>query len=103
MNDAPRPSIRRLFGEAAVETLSEHDQWHELLTNRYVCEICLTRYFTPRRRCLACNRIGHIRPLVSLLMTIAHDDEELRSMIAQGQNVLGAPSTDLPVDDGMGI
>jgi hypothetical protein len=63
------------------------DAWHDLLTTRYVCEVCLTRYFTPRRRCPACNRFGHIRPLVSLLMTIARDDEDLRRIISQGQMI----------------
>jgi hypothetical protein len=66
---------------------AQQDPWHELLTTRYVCEICLTRYFSPRRRCAACNRFGHVRPLVSLLMTIAHDDEDLRQMIARGQMI----------------
>ena len=70
-----------------MDTATHTDRWHELLTTRYVCEICLTRYFSPRRRCAACNRFGHVRPLVSLLMTIAHDDEDLRQMIAQGQRV----------------
>ena len=64
------------------------ERWHELLTTRFVCEVCLTRYFVQHRRCPACNRFGHIRPLVSLLSTIAHDDEELRQMIAGGQTVM---------------
>jgi hypothetical protein len=68
------------------------DRWHELLTTRYVCEICLTRFFVPYRRCPACDRFGHIRPLVSLLSTIAHDDEELRQMIAQGQTAVPGAS-----------
>ena len=82
---------------------SQDERWHELLTTRYVCEICLTRYFVPHRRCPACNRFGHIRPLVSLLSTIAMDDEDLRRMIAQGQNIFAPeppeppqPPTDAP-------
>ena len=68
-------------------TPSHQDRWHDLLTTRYVCEVCLTRYFGPRRRCAACNRFGHVRPLVSLLMTIARDEEDLRQMIARGQMI----------------
>ena len=86
-----------------METVTQEDRWHELFTSRYVCEICLTRYFGPRHRCLACNRFGHIRPLVSLLMTIAHDDEELRNMIAQGQNVLGQEPPEESTGEGFGI
>ena len=71
-----------------------HDQWHELLSTRYVCEICLTRYFSLRRKCPACHHIGYIRPLVSMLLTLAHDDEDLRSMIAQGQCVLAPDQHD---------
>jgi hypothetical protein len=52
-----------------------------------VCEICLTRYFVPHHICPACHRIGHIRPLVSMLLSVAHDDEDLRNMIARGQMV----------------
>jgi hypothetical protein len=71
-----------------MTALHSIDPWHELLSTRYVCEICLTRYFTPRCKCPACQRIGHVRPLVSMLLTLARDDEDLRSMIAQGQTVL---------------
>ena len=70
--------------------INAHERWHEMLSTRYVCEVCLTRYFSPRRRCTACNRFGHVRPLVSLLMSIARDDEDLRQMIARGQ-MIGSP------------
>jgi hypothetical protein len=72
-----------------TEDLTTQERWHSLLTTRYVCEICLTRFFVPHDCCPACHRFGYIRPLVSMLMTIARDDEELRAMIAQGQSVLG--------------
>jgi len=68
------------------------DRWHELLSNRYVCEVCLTRYFSPHRRCLACHQFGRIRPLASMLLSIADDEAELREMILQGQTPL-APGT----------
>jgi hypothetical protein len=64
---------------------TQSDPWHDLLTNRYVCEVCLTRYFTPHRRCTACGRFGKIVPLVGMLTTLARDDEELRTIIHQGQ------------------
>ena len=41
--------------------ISEIDPWHDLLTTRYVCEICLTRYFKSYRCCPACHRFGRIR------------------------------------------
>jgi len=41
-----------------VETVTQEDRWHELLTSRYVCEICLTRYFGPRHRCLGATASG---------------------------------------------
>ncbi len=71
-----------------MDALTQQDRWHDLLTTRYVCEICLTRYFVSHDLCPACHRFGHVRPLVSMLMTIARDDEDLRNMIAQGQSVL---------------
>ena len=73
--------------EDFMDTLTAHDRWHELLSTRYVCEVCLTRYFRPHHTCPACHRIGYIRPLVSMLLTVAHDDEDLRNMIAAGQMV----------------
>jgi len=36
-------------------------------------------------------------------MTIAHDDEELRNMIAQGQNVLGQEPPEESTGEGFGI
>jgi hypothetical protein len=71
-----------------MNTLVASDRWHDLLSTRFVCEACLTRYFSPRHKCPACQRIGYIRPLVAMLLTLAHDDQDLRSMIAQGQTVL---------------
>lgn len=70
-----------------MENVTESQRWHELLTTRYVCEICLTRYFRPHHICPACHRIGYIRPLVSMLLTMARDDEDLRNLIAHGQRV----------------
>ena len=70
-----------------MESTTNSERWHELLTTRYVCEICLTRYFVQHHICPACHRIGYIRPLVSMLLSVAHDDEDLRNMIARGQMV----------------
>lgn len=61
------------------------DRWHHLLTTRFVCEICLTRFFVLYRRCPACHRAGRIRPLKTALLSKAQSDEELRNMIAGGQ------------------
>jgi hypothetical protein len=44
--------------------------------------------------CPACHRFGQIRPLVSMLMSIARDNEDLRNMIAQGQTVFGEASAE---------
>jgi len=68
--------------------LSASERWHELLTTRYICEICLTRFFQPHAKCPACQQIGYVRPLVSILLTVAHNDLELREMMARGQRVL---------------
>jgi drug/metabolite transporter (DMT)-like permease len=61
------------------------DAYHELLTSRYVCESCLTRYFAPRRFCAACKQFGRIRPLQTHLQKLADNDADLRKMIARGQ------------------
>ena len=79
-----------------MDTLVTSDPWHELLSTRYVCEVCLTRYFIPHRLCPACHRLGRIRPLVSMLLDLAHDDEDLRNMIAQGQSVLAPEMAENP-------
>jgi len=70
-----------------MESTTNSERWHELLTTRYVCEICLTRFFVQHHMCPACQRIGHVRPLVSMLLTMAQDNEDLRDMIVQGQTV----------------
>ena len=64
------------------------DHWHELLSNRYVCEICMTRYFTPQRRCRACGLGDHVVPLGQFLNAYARNEQELREIIAAGQNIL---------------
>jgi hypothetical protein len=61
------------------------ERWHELLTSRFVCEACLTRYFMKYRRCKACGEIGRVRSLTASLFDLADDDGELRDMIANGQ------------------
>jgi hypothetical protein len=70
-----------------MESTTDSQRWHELLTTRCVCEICLTRFFVQHHMCPACHRIGHIRPLVSMLLSVAQDDEDLRNLIAHGQAV----------------
>jgi hypothetical protein len=79
-------------GNVAMYTVADIDPWHELLTSRYVCEICLTRYFSPHYCCPACHQFGRIRPLVSMLLDVADNEEELRTMIAQGQTFEPPPS-----------
>jgi hypothetical protein len=61
------------------------ERWHELLSTRYVCEACLTRYFMKYRKCKACGAVGRIRSLSVSLLDLADDDGELRAMIANGQ------------------
>src|SRR4051812_34472486 len=61
------------------------ERWHELLSTRYVCEACLTRYFMKYPKCKACGEIGRIRTLTVSLLDLADDDGELRAMIANGQ------------------
>ncbi len=70
-----------------MESTAESERWHDLLTTRYVCEICLTRFFVQHRCCPACHRFGYVRPLVSMLLTAAEDNEDLRKMMAAGQRV----------------
>ncbi|MGN6367323.1 MAG: hypothetical protein ACTHN5_03590 [Phycisphaerae bacterium] len=67
------------------------DSYHELLTSRYVCESCLTRYFAPRRYCAACKQFGRIRPLQTHLQKLADNDADLRKMIARGQYFVPPP------------
>jgi hypothetical protein len=69
--------------------LSATEQWHDLLSTRYVCERCLTRYFRSYRKCKACGEVGRIRTLTTGLFDLADDDGELREMIARGQRVMG--------------
>ena len=64
------------------------ERWHELLSNRYVCEACLTRYFMKYRRCKACGIVGRIRPLTAGLFELADSETELREIIAHGQVLL---------------
>jgi hypothetical protein len=64
------------------------DPYHELLTSRFVCEACLTRYFMKYLLCPACHQRGRMRPLTSSLFDIAADDRELREIIARGQRVV---------------
>ena len=71
-----------------MTAVTELDKWHELLSARYVCEACMTRYFQAYRICPACHKAGTIRPFLSMLMTVAYSEEELRAMIAQGQRIL---------------
>ena len=68
-----------------MDVATAEDRWHELLTSRYVCEACLTRYFMKYRKCKACGEIGRIRSLTASLFDLADDDGELREMIANGQ------------------
>ena len=63
------------------------ERWHTLLNSRYVCEICLTRFFVPYHACPACHQVGCIRPLVSGLSMYARNEQELRDMIARGQTL----------------
>jgi hypothetical protein len=64
------------------------DRWHDLLTNRFVCEVCLTRYFTRYRRCRACGSSQSIVPLGNFLSAYARTDQELRDLIARGQYLI---------------
>ena len=64
---------------------SETERWHLLLNSRYVCDICLTRFFIRHRRCPACHRFSSIHPLNPKLSRIARSEEQLRSMMAQSQ------------------
>jgi hypothetical protein len=68
----------------ATADITATERWHELLPTRYICEVCLTRFFQPHRKCPACQQIGYVRPLVSMLLTAARDDQELREMMARG-------------------
>jgi len=72
------------------------DAYHELLTTRYVCEACLTRYFVSYPKCLACGQVGRIRLLSNSLLALADNDDELRAMIAAGQEFSPRPPTSPP-------
>ena len=61
------------------------DRWHDLLTNRYVCEACTTRLYSPYPVCPACQRPGHVRPLYAYLHDYANSDDEYRDLILAGQ------------------
>jgi predicted ATP-dependent serine protease len=63
------------------------DPYHELLTTRYVCEACLTRYFMPYTKCSACGQLNRIVPLTMAFYPLARSDEELREIIAAGQQM----------------
>ena len=63
-------------------TTAMGDRWHELLSTRYVCEMCLTRYFVPYEFCKACRTEGRIVPLIKNIELWATDDEQLRDIIA---------------------
>ena len=67
--------------------------YHLLLSSRFVCENCLTRFFTPHAQCPACLVWDRIRPLTESLIDVADNDEELRNIIARGQQVLPAEPT----------
>lgn len=69
----------------SAEERARAERWHELLSTRYVCEACLTRYFMKYRKCKACGAVGRIRSLTASLLELADDDGELREMIANGQ------------------
>ena len=71
-----------------MKRLAQADRWHELLTTRYVCQICLTRFFVHYRRCPACHRVDCIRWLDPELISRAKDDGTLRALIArQGESM----------------
>lgn len=70
-----------------VETPPHADRWHTLLNSRYVCELCLTRFFVRYRTCPACHQIGYVRPLISGLSEYARSEEELRQIITRGQTL----------------
>jgi hypothetical protein len=63
------------------------DRWHKLLTTRYICQVCLTRYFQPYKRCPACRQIGHVRPLLSSTLQEARTDREWRELVVRGPRV----------------
>ena len=65
------------------------DRWHTLLTSRYVCERCLTRFYQPYFFCPACHCMGRVRPLLDALHMLARSDVELRQLIAGGQVFVG--------------
>jgi hypothetical protein len=62
---------------------SNTDRWHSLLTSRYVCEFCLTRFFLHYRKCPACRRLNTIHPLLNTLFTVARNNGELRRMMSR--------------------
>ena len=68
----------------APAPLQHDERWHRLLTTRYVCDFCLTRFFAPYRVCPACHQPGRVHRLNELLYTVADNDQELRDMMARG-------------------
>lgn len=64
-----------------------HDAYHTLLSNRFVCEACLTRFFKRYGRCPACDKIGQVHPLRNSLYIIARSHTELCDLISSGQNI----------------
>ncbi len=66
------------------------ESYHLLLTNRYVCERCMTHFFSPHDRCPACHEWGQVRRLTNSLFELADSEEELREMIARGQRLTDA-------------
>jgi hypothetical protein len=88
-----------------VESPDKIDRWHDLLNSRYVCELCLTRFFVNYHTCPACHQIGYVRPLIAGLSGYARSDEELRQIISHGQTlpeVWQAPLEELEEDPEFG-
>jgi hypothetical protein len=71
-----------------MDSLAQQDRWHELLTTRYVCDVCLTRFFVPYRRCPACRRFGQIRALPFKV------NEDWRRRMVMGRMGLGNSAQD---------
>ena len=69
---------------AGTADILPRERWHRLLTTRYICQVCLTRYFRLRSKCPACRQIGSICRLDNKLLTLAHTDTELRQLLAKG-------------------
>jgi len=63
-----------------------HDHYHRLLSTRYVCKVCLTRYFSPYGWCRACRQRDCIVALDPSLADRAQSDTQLRAMIRGESN-----------------